>query len=111
MSIAAPPRPPVRRPPTAVSPERRPPPPGSQPNCTAAWTLVGVLLAFKAVTITLILIVARPDDGLVVKLVAMNWLWLIVLGVLLSAIPFGLWFRLVRARSRRRQLQRSEWQV
>jgi drug/metabolite transporter (DMT)-like permease len=77
----------------------------------AAWTLIGVLLTFKAVTITLIFIMARPNDQLVVQLVAMNWLWLIVFGILMSAIPFGLWFRLMRARARRRQLQRSEWDV
>lgn len=109
MSIASPPRPPVV---AAVAPGRRPPPPAeSRPNCVAAWTLIGVLLVFKAVTITLIFFMARPNPQLVAQLVAMNWTWLIVLGILLSVIPSGLWFRLVRARSRRRQLQRLEWEL
>ena len=107
MSVAAPPRPPVR---VATSP-RPPTPVERQPDCTAAWTLVGVLLAFKLVTITLIFIAANPTDNLVPMLVAMNWPWLIVLGVLLSVVPFGYWLRLVRARARRRQLQRAEWEL
>lgn len=108
MPVASPPQPPV----TAIHPGRRPPAPVERkPNCTAAWTLVGVLLAFKAITITLVFLAAHPADNLAAMLIAMNWLWLIVLGILLTAIPFGLWFRLLRARSRRRQLQRSEWEL
>jgi membrane protein implicated in regulation of membrane protease activity len=95
-----------------VAPGRRPPI-TQQPeaSCTAAWTLVGVLLAFKAVTITLIFLAARPSDNPIPMLLAMNWPWLIVLGLLISVIPIGFWIRLLRARARRRQLQRSEWNV
>jgi drug/metabolite transporter (DMT)-like permease len=108
MSVAPPPP----RPPVAVAPGRRPSAPvGEKVNCTAAWALVGVLLAFKAVTITLIIVVAYPGENLVPMVIAMNWPWLIVLGVLLSVIPFGFWFRLARARAKRRRLQRAEWRV
>ena len=44
-------------------------------------------------------------------LVAMNWLWLIVLGILLSVIPIGFWLRLLRARAKRGRLERAEWNV
>jgi hypothetical protein len=59
----------------------------------------------------LIVFMARPNDQLALQLFAMNWLWLIVAGILVSVIPFGLWFRLIRARSRRRQMLRSEWEL
>ena len=90
---------------------QRPRPIEQHDNCTAAWTLVGVLLVFKAVTITLIFLTARPSETSIAMLVAMNWPWLIVLGVLLSVIPIGFWFRLLRARARRRQLKYAEWNV
>ena len=73
--------------------------------------MIGVLLAFKVVTIGLILVVSNAAEMAILPLIAMNWLWLIVLGVFLSAIPFAYWCRLLRARSRRKQLKRSEWIV
>jgi hypothetical protein len=108
---SAPPRvppPPVR---TAVDPARRPRPEGPPANCTAAWTLVGVLLVYKAVTIALIYVAASASNTAGFLLLATNWIWLIVLGIFLSVLPFALWFRLLRARSRRAQLRRSEWEV
>ncbi len=107
MAIAAPPRPPVQ---VALDP-RPPAPVEREESCTAAWTLVGVLIAFKIVTITLVFVIAHPADNLVALLVAMNWPWLVPLGLLLTAIPFSFWFRLVRARAKRRRLKHAEWHV
>jgi hypothetical protein len=73
--------------------------------------MIATLCAFKAVTIGLIVVAARPHAQLAPMLVAMNWPWLIVLGLLLSVIPFGFWLRLLRARARRRKLQQAEWSV
>jgi hypothetical protein len=70
-----------------------------------------VLLVYKVVTIFLIYIAASATASAGFLLLATNWLWLIVLGIFLSALPFALWFRLLRARSRRAQLRRSEWEV
>jgi hypothetical protein len=113
--VAVPPQPPVAippRPPVALAPGRRPPAPIERDDsCTAAWTLVAVLIAFKIVTITLVVIAAHPREHLAAMIVAMNWPWLIVLGVLLSVVPFGCWLRLARARGKRRHLQHAEWHV
>lgn len=107
MAIAAPPRPPVQ-----VALGLGPPAPVEQEaSFTAAWTLVGVLIAFKIVTITVVLVIAHPADNLVALLLAMNWVWLVPLVLLLGVIPFGYWLRLVRARAKRRRLQHAEWHV
>ena len=73
--------------------------------------LVGVLCGFKIVTIGLIFVLAQPNANLGPMLFAMNWVWLIPLALLLSVVPFAFWFRLLRARSKRRRLERSEWLV
>lgn len=110
--VAAPPAVPPPGSTVALVPGRRPPPPGERDeSCTAAWVLVAVLLAFKVVTITLVIVVATPHSDLLPMIVAMNWVWLIPLGLLISAIPFGYWYRLVRARTKRRQLLRAEWEL
>jgi hypothetical protein len=114
MPVVSPPRPPVAvppRPPIAVAPGRRPAPVERDDSCTAAWTLVAVMLVFKVVTIALVVAIAYPADSLFAMLVIMNWPWLIPLALLLSAIPFGYSFRLVRARAKRRALQRAEWNI
>jgi hypothetical protein len=69
------------------------------------------MLAFKVITIALVFAIAHPADSLIPMLVIMNWPWLIPLALLLSAIPFGYCYRLARARARRRQLRRAEWNV
>ena len=109
-TLPPPAAPPPVRPRVAVAPGRRPPV-EHKDNCTAAWTLVGVLLAFKAVTITLIFLCAQPSGASIAMLVAMNWPWLIVLGLLISVIPIGYWYRLVRARANRGRLQKAEWSL
>src|SRR5437763_10587768 len=108
MAVVAPPRPPRPQAPVALG-RQRPRPIEQHDNCTAAWTLVGVLLVFKAVTITLIFLTARPSETSIAMLVAMNWPWLIVLGILLSVIPIGFWLRLLRARAKRNRLTQASW--
>ena len=107
--IASSPPPTVPRAPVALGqPSHRPVP--RDPDCRAAWTLVGVLLAFKVVTIGLVLAKATPvGPQLLLMLFAFNWIWLIPAALFLSVIPFAFWFRLVRARTRRRQRQRAEF--
>ncbi len=115
MPVAAPPHPPIAPPPLPPPPvalgRRQPVPIERKVNCTAAWTLIGVLCAFKILTIGLILVLAQASNQAVTLLVVTNWIWLIPLGLVLSMIPFGLYYRLVRARARRRQLQYAEWNV
>jgi hypothetical protein len=73
--------------------------------------MIGILCTFKVVTIAIIYILAYPSAKVGIVLLAMNWPWLIIFGVLLAMLPFGLWFRMVRARTRRRRLQYAEWHV
>ena len=119
MAVALPPHTPLAPPPPPPGPvalgRRRPAPVERKVNCTAAWTLIGVLCAFKILTISLIVALAaahgRQDPHLTVLLLVTQWPWLIPFALVLSVIPFGLWFRLMRARSKRRQLQYAEWNV
>jgi hypothetical protein len=107
--LVKPPPPPA---PTAVHPGRRPTPrTGPEDNLTAARTFIGALLAYKVITIALILIWARGMPNLVPLVVAMNWIWIIPLVLFLSVIPFAFWLRLLRARRRRAALRRSEWML
>ena len=107
--LVKPPPPPA---PTAVHPGRPPAPKtGREDNLTAARAFVGALLAYKVITITLILIWARGMPNLVPLVVAMNWIWIVPLVLLLSVIPFAFWLRLLRARRRRGALRRAEWML
>lgn len=105
---SAPPSPPTATRPIAVSPGRRPTE-GEPESCVAAWAMVAVMLLFKAVLIGIVYIAAGGSAPAALLLFATNWMMLIVLGMLLAVIPFGLWFRLLRARRRRRQLRQAEW--
>ena len=105
---SAPPSPPPTTRPVAVAPGRRPPQ-GQTESCTAAWAMVAVMLLFKAVLIGIVYVAAGGTAPAALLLFATNWMLLIVLGMLLAVIPFGLWFRLLRARARRRQLRQAEW--
>jgi drug/metabolite transporter (DMT)-like permease len=94
---------------------RRPAPVERKHNTTAAWTMVGVICALKIFTIGLVCVLAashgHADPHFAVFVVVTQWPWLIPIALVLGVIPFGLWFRLVRARSKRRQLQYAEWNV
>jgi membrane protein implicated in regulation of membrane protease activity len=75
----------------------------------ALWAVVGPLLAFKLASIILLLIYAPTVDGMVWVAIT-SWYW--VLGVILIvAVPFMAWSRLVRVRARREQLRRQEWML
>lgn len=76
-------------------------------NRAAAWTLIGVVVGFKAWAVLLIFLMA-PTGEAVHFLIAMNWPILVGLAVLV-ALPATFWLRLVRTRSRRRQLVWEEW--
>jgi len=73
--------------------------------------MVAILVAFKIITIGIIVLAAQPDGSYLPLLIAMNWPWLVVLVILFSVVPFGFWFRLARARAKRRRLQRAEWML
>jgi hypothetical protein len=75
----------------------------------AAWTFVGMILAFKVVTSVIIFIMA-PTAHAVVFLFVMQWYWLLA-PVPLLVVPGLFWYRLRRVRKKRRQLILSEWAV
>ena len=75
----------------------------------AAWTFVGMILAFKVVTSIIIFIMA-PTAHAFIFLLVMQWYWLF-LPIPLIAVPVMFWLRLRRVRKKRRQLILSEWAV
>jgi drug/metabolite transporter (DMT)-like permease len=119
MAVALPPHTPIAPPPSPPAPvalaRRQPAPIERRVNTTAAWTLVGVLCAFKIVTISLIYGLAITQRGgdprIVPLLIVTQWPWLIPLALVISVIPFGFWYRMARARAKRRRLQYAEWNV
>jgi hypothetical protein len=123
MAVALPPSPPphtpIAPPPVPPAPvalgRRRPAPVERKHNTTAAWTMVGVICALKIFTIGLVCVLAashgRADPHFAAFLAVTQWPWLIPIALVLAVIPFGLWFRLVRVRAKRRQLQYAEWNV
>lgn len=74
-----------------------------------AILFAGILVAFKAWTLLLILVFSSSWET-VQFLAANHVLWFAVAAVLLWG-PALFWFRLVRLRARRRALIRSEWEV
>ena len=75
----------------------------------AAWTFVGMILAFKVVT-SIIIFVMAPTAHAFIFLLVMQWYWLL-LPIPLIAVPLMFWLRLRRVRKKRRQLILSEWAV
>ena len=75
----------------------------------AAWTFVGMILAFKVVT-SIIIFVMAPTAHAFIFLLVMQWYWLL-LPIPLIAVPLTFWLRLRRVRKKRRQLILSEWAV
>ncbi len=75
----------------------------------AAWTFVGMILAFKVVT-SIIIFVMAPTAHAFIFLLVMQWYWLL-LPIPLIAVPTLFWMRLQRVRKKRRQLILSEWAV
>ena len=75
----------------------------------ALWTLIGTLVAFKVVTI-LMIVLMYPSAHTIVFMVLMNWFWVPILAVFLAA-PALVWLRLLRGRTRRAKLLHEEWHV
>lgn len=75
----------------------------------AAWAFVWVLFVFKMATVFLIWWSSRSyETG--VFLVATTWFWAAI-PIIACAAPITFRWRLMKARKRRAQLQRSEWFV
>jgi hypothetical protein len=77
----------------------------------ALWTLVGIFVVFKVAT-TAMIIAASPGaaQSTIMLFIAFHWPFAI-LGLIFAAAPLLFWYRLVRVRARRAQLQASEWRV
>jgi hypothetical protein len=80
-----------------------------QDDRRAMYAYFGILAAFKLFTLVAILIYMSSWDT-VVFVVASHVMWLTV-GAILIAGPATFWARLVRVRTRRRQLIAQEWHV
>jgi hypothetical protein len=77
----------------------------------ALWTLVGIFVVFKVVTTAAIVMFApRGAWNTVWFFVAFHWPFA-VLGIAFAAAPALFWWRLVRVRAKRAQLQQAEWRV
>jgi hypothetical protein len=75
----------------------------------AAWTIFGVLCAFKLVTAVLIFIM-MPTAGAAIFLVIFHWFWLVPLVVVGLGVGIA-WLRLVRVRAKRERLRRAEFSL
>lgn len=75
----------------------------------AAWTFVGIILAFKVIT-SIVIFMMQPSLASATFLFAMQWYWLLV-PLPLIVLPVLFWYRLWRVRKRRRKLIHSEWMV
>ena len=76
---------------------------------TAAWTLFGVLCAFKILTAIMIFFM-MPSTGSALALVVFHWFWLLPLVVV--GLGAGIaWLRLARVRARRAELLRAEFSL
>ena len=75
----------------------------------AAWTIFGVLCAFKLATAVLIFFM-MPTAGAAIFLVIFHWFWLIPL-VVVGLVAGIAWLRLVRVRAKRERLRRAEFSL
>jgi hypothetical protein len=80
-----------------------------QDDRRAMYAYFGILAAFKLFTLVAILIYMSSWDAIIFVVVS-HVLWIAV-GAALVAGPATFWARLVRVRSRRRQLLSQEWHV
>jgi hypothetical protein len=58
----------------------------------------------------IVVFVIEPSEMAAMFAVVSTWLWVVVLAILLSS-PAAFWWRIRRVRSRRAELQRSEWMI
>lgn len=82
---------------------------GDENEHVSAWPFVLILVGFKIWTLILILVMATSWDA-VEFIIASHVLWLLIGAAVLWG-PAFFWWRLVRARRRRAELQRAEWEV
>jgi hypothetical protein len=75
----------------------------------AVWWMLGTMIAFK-VGLTLFILIAYPSVQNLIAQVALNALWFVGIVVLLAS-PAIFWWRMLRLRARRKQLQWAEWHV
>lgn len=75
----------------------------------ALWTFGGVIVAFKA-WIVFLIILNQPDWQAIEMMIALHWPFLL-LPFFLIAAPVAYWIRLLRVRAKRRRLQWEEWHV
>ena len=81
------------------------------PDRAALWTLGSIFVVFKVATTLMIILFAPAALWPTVWLfLAFHWPFILA-GLLAAAAPALFWWRLVRVRSRRAQLQASEWNV
>lgn len=80
-----------------------------QDDRRAMYAYFGILAAFKLFTLVAILIYMSSWDTMVFVL-ASHVVWIAIAAVLIAG-PATFWARLVRVRSRRRQLLAQEWYV
>ena len=77
----------------------------------ALWTFVGVFVIFKVAT-TIMILVAAPQAAAVIIGMFVAFHWPFALGALIFGVaPALFWWRLVRVRAKRAQLQAAEWHV
>ena len=77
----------------------------------ALWTFVGVFVMFKVAT-TIMIIVAAPEAAAAIVGMFIDFHWpFLVAALIFGAAPALFWWRLVRVRAKRAQLQAAEWRV
>ncbi len=77
----------------------------------ALWTLVGIFVVFKVATTIMIIMAAPQAASTIVGLfVAFHWPFMIG-GLIFALAPALFWYRLIRVRAKRAQLQAAEWRV
>jgi hypothetical protein len=77
----------------------------------ALWTFVGVFVMFKVAT-TAMIVAAAPDAAhmIIGMFIAFHWPFFVA-GLIFCIAPALFWWRLMRVRAKRAQLQAAEWHV
>lgn len=73
------------------------------------WMMIITLLIVKIGGLIAIFMI-DPSEMAALFAIVSTWLWVVVLGILLSS-PAAFWWRKRRVRSRLAELQRAEWMV
>jgi hypothetical protein len=74
-----------------------------------SWMMIISLLIAKIGGLIVVFAI-EPSEMAALFAVVSTWLWAVVLAILLSG-PVAFWWRKRRVRSRRAELQRSEWML